>query len=786
MVTGPMQSTDNQRLVACRAEQLLRENQRDIYSRTDRLFAWLMGIQWIAGIVIAVLVSPRSWAGPVSTTHIHLWAAVFLGGAISLFPIALAIFLPGKRLTRHVIAISQMLTSALWIHLSGGRIETHFHVFGSLAFVACYRDWRVLFTASLVVVLDHFARGVYFPESVFGVSSASQWRVLEHGGWVLFEDVFLAITIAQSIGEMKAMARQRAELEATNDLVEAEVKHRTMDLESANELILHKNATLRHQAEELGLQAVELKRAKQQYVELSAFGQILDRSLNEIYIFGTETLLFTRVNRGARENVGYSMDELCQLTPIDLSPEFTREAFEEKVAPLLDGSEEYLGFRTVHRRKDGSKYPVDVHLEASILGDTSVFVAIIGDITEQWKKDEELRESRAMALAADQAKTEFLANMSHEIRTPMTAILGFTGILLGRLSDERDIDAAETILRNGEYLLQLINNILDLSKIEAGKLEVEQLTCSPQQIVGEVADLMRPRATAKGLCLEVEADEPVPDAICSDPTRLRQILINVLGNAIKFTQTGSVLLKTHFASRDETMLQFDVIDTGIGIAGDRISGLFEPFTQADGSMTRQFGGTGLGLAITKRLVEILGGEVEVSSTVGQGTTFSVRIPTGDVDGKAPPDEYIAVPIESNSKSAQETAIRLDQYRVLLAEDGLDNQRLIRLLLTRAGAEVIVAENGEIAVKHALEAVEAGNPFDVVLMDMQMPVLDGYDAARRLRIEGYGRPIVALTAHAMSTDGQKCLDAGCDGYETKPIQPRRLIQIVRDFAQVGMS
>ena len=215
-----------------KGDELFQRNRSDIFRRTDRLFAGLMVIQWIAGVVAAVWISPNTWAGAHSETHLHVWSAILLGGLITLFPVCLALKHPGSKLTRHVIAVSQMLTSALLIHLSGGRIETHFHIFGSLAFLACYRDWPVLISATIIVATDHFVRGVVYPQSVFGVLTASPWRVFEHVTWVVFEDIFLIITIRQSTGEMKAMARHRAALEATNQLVEAEVTSRTKDLEN--------------------------------------------------------------------------------------------------------------------------------------------------------------------------------------------------------------------------------------------------------------------------------------------------------------------------------------------------------------------------------------------------------------------------------------------------------------------------------------------------------------------------------------------------------------------------
>ncbi len=754
--------------ISQRADDLFHENRSNIFRRTDRLFAGLMVIQWIAGIFAAVWISPYTWAGADSETHLHVWAAILLGGLITFFPVCLVIARPGSMLTRHVIAISQMLTSALFIHLSGGRIETHFHVFGSLAFLACYRDWRVLISATIVVAADHFVRGVFYPQSVFGVLTASPWRVFEHAAWVVFEDIFLVITIRQSVGEMKAMARQRAELEAANQMVEAEVESRTRDLEK---------------------QARELRKSKQKAEELSAFGDILEQSLNEIFIFDVWSLHFVNVNHGARDNIGYTMEELRGMTPLDIMPEQTLASFAELVAPLLEGAQDYLEFTTVHRRKDGSEYPVEVHLETSVLGENKVFVAIILDITERRRIEEELRGSRERALAADRSKSEFLANMSHEIRTPMTAILGFNDILLDNATEPEDINAARTVKENGEYLITLINDILDLSKIEAGKLNVEKIACSPHEIIADVASLMRVRAIAKNLQLEAQFNGDIPKTIQSDPTRLRQILINILGNSIKFTETGKVQIVTRLVNGpgEESKLQFDVIDTGIGIAEDKIGKLFQPFTQADGSTTRQFGGTGLGLTISRRLVELLDGEISVSSSIGKGSTFSVTVSTGPLDDVRMTHNAVeSVTETAKTKAVDETQAPLQNLRILFAEDGPDNQRLISFLLKKAGAEVTLADNGQIAFDLANAATEENHPFDVILMDMQMPVLDGYVATRQLRDTGYSVPIIALTAHAMASDRQKCLDAGCDDYLTKPIDRKKLVELVRDYSDTSAA
>ena len=396
----------------------------------------------------------------------------------------------------------------------------------------------------------------------------------------------------------------------------------------------------------------------------------------------------------------------------------------------------------------------------------------------------DLVKTREAAAAASRAKSQFLANMSHEIRTPMTAILGFTDVLHDSVVAPTDIDAVHTIKENGNYLIHIINDVLDLSKIEAGKTELKQTSCAPHAIAADVASLMRVRSEAKGLRLDVQFDGKIPATIHCDPTQLRQILINLVGNAIKFTESGSVKLVTHLLNErgKECRLQFDVIDTGIGIAEDDIKKLFLAFTQADNSMTRQFRGTGLGLTISERLVKLLGGDISVSSVPWKGNTFSITVPTGPLDDLRLIDNDVErSPGTVKTENAGEAQLSLCDRHILYVEDGPDNQRLISFLLKKAGATVTLAENGQAGFDLAMATKRDGYPFDVILMDMQMPVMDGYEATLKLRENDYTLPIIAITAHAMANDRQRCLDIGCDDYATKPVARKALIELVANSA-----
>ena len=405
--------------------------------------------------------------------------------------------------------------------------------------------------------------------------------------------------------------------------------------------------------------------------------------------------------------------------------------------------------------------------------------AIVVRAGELEMQRDELQTARATAEAASRAKSEFLANMSHEIRTPMNAILGFADLLRKDQTKATVTDAANTISRNGQHLLAILNDVLDLSKIEAGKFEVEPRACAPRAIIEEVASLMRVRATEKGLALNIDIAPDVPEAISSDPTRLRQILLNLVANAVKFTEEGEIGLNVRCGSiAGSPKLQFEVTDTGIGITPSQFDSLFKPFTQIESDASRRFGGSGLGLAISQRLAGLIQGEIHVQSEPGRGSTFTLM-----VDLVPLTDETTAqprVPEDVSPATADAQPISLNGIRVLLAEDGPDNQRLFSLVLTGAGASVEIADDGMTAVEAVLLGGTSGEgdaEYDIVLMDMQMPVMDGYTATARLREAGYTGPIVALTAHTMVGDRDKCLAAGCDDYAGKPIRPGELLAVV---------
>jgi len=1281
--------------ISQRAREIEQADLRRRHRYTDRLFAVIMLLQVAGAIVSALVVSPQTWIGTHSSIHLHVWSAFGLGSLLASLPVLLAWKQPGAASTRFVIAIAQMLFSSLLIHFSGGRLETHFHIFASLALLAFYRDWRVLAVASVVITADHLIRGTFWPLSVYGVLSASPWRTLEHAGWVLLENVVLIIACREGLLDLRRIANREAELERMNEQFEHEVAAKTAELAATNlELseanafltaildaqpshivildeagnIKHSNAAwkafrsenggqssvlrdrnyldvcavaasgsvkeaaeaaekilavlsgqsvfetltyachssreqrwftmeltpfnapgrhavmvqnnvtrqhmehaiieaanrensrlaaivekttnavvltdahqritwvnkgferisgysleevhgkspgrllqyektdpatvgqmrtalmaglpfhgriqnrgkdgreywleldiqptfdqhgalegfmgiqsdiselvaARESVERALLQVTSLRnaldqhsllsitdrtgkiidvntgfclvsgytrkelmgqnhqilnsgfhpqsfweemwktigqgkvwrrevcnRAKdgslywvdstivpqlgpdgkpQQYVSLrfeitekkrgeealkraneqnhllaaaverspdativtdlegivrfanpaamrldQSFGHTIElgqpallfcddrlpkpmlqqllhsicegnvfqqpvevpidprgkllqyddrcpihptrwlsvtasplanedgvvdgilfaeadvneeietkRALEEIttamdsatdgvFMFDAESLRFVYANKEAIKQVGYSLDELRKMTAVDINPHFDIKSFGEFVAPLVTAPGSSITVRTEHQHRHGHRIPVENSFQlVAELGTQGRFIAIVRDISEQLHAEQALETAKEQAVLASLAKSEFLANMSHEIRTPMTAILGFADLL--DTSPELAADpvqarnAIQTIRSNANHLLTIINDILDMSKIEAGRMTMEQIDTDPIQIVEEVASLMQPRAIGKGVMVRLEYDTDIPRKIQSDPTRLRQILLNLVGNAIKFTEVGSVTVRTS-VDKESQKMRFQVVDTGIGMTPEQrdLIANFDAFSQADGSTTRQFGGSGLGLRISNSFAEMLGGRIEIESQIGVGSTLSATVSTGDLtDVPMLAPEQISqqqqVVLKDKQQAGdvpQDPAKRLEGIRILLAEDGPDNQRLISFHLRKAGAEVVVAENGRVAA----EAIE-NNPklFDMVFMDMQMPELDGYEATRRLRRAGHRHPIVALTAHAMDGDRQNCTEAGCDDYATKPIDRQQLLDIAERYGK----
>jgi PAS domain S-box-containing protein len=521
---------------------------------------------------------------------------------------------------------------------------------------------------------------------------------------------------------------------------------------------------------------------------------VFDASTQAILEIG-EAGTIVDCNSAAEEIFGIGRDEIIGRAATDqrwgLVLENGKEVPDE-LHPILTTLHTGHPFRScVYGVTDANQKRRWISISTQPLRDTSGkvcgAVSSFADITIQ-------REHADEAIRANAAKSEFLANMSHEIRTPMTSILGFTNLILDISKEQYDADLCQEyagiILRNGDHLLTVINDILDISKLEAGRMTVECVVTDPVSLLFEVESLMHAQVKAKGITLEVKHASDLPKCIMSDPTRLKQILVNLIGNAVKFTETGGVTVTAAMDNHDpaKPFVCFAVEDTGIGMTQQQMKRLFQPFTQADASTTRRFGGTGLGLRISKELSEMLGGNVQVQSTTNVGSVFTVAIPASEISF----EETVGSQQQSTFSNAGQPAVHppegelpLSGLKILFAEDGPDNQRLIGHHLRKAGADVEIYNNGleglqamtEDGTRHG--SLKQPNQYQLVLTDMQMPEMDGYTLARTLRQKGFDGRIVALTANAMASDSKACLAAGCDAYATKPIHVEELISRCRE-------
>ncbi len=751
-----------------RAEALYKSACSQLCRDTDRIFIALMLLQWVLGMLMAVAVTPRTWIGTTPYVHIHVWAATGLGAAISSLPIALAIWAPGKTLTRHVIAIAQMLWSALLIHLSGGRIETHFHVFGSLAFLAFYRDWRVLLTATVVAATDHFVRGYAWPLSVFGTAVASPFLWLEHAAWIVFEDIFLVISCVRGMREMRLVGVREAALEATRDETEQRVRQATSQLRFLNEklnvevaerketeeslrvtqyaldhaadaafwldpedgAILYANdaacnslgyskaeltsrrlfdvdgrlsreswPSLREELQAAGRVSVEsfhLRADGTQFpVELVAYfveledraycmvyahdlteriraeqratrlGRLVEDSRNEIYIFDAETLQFLEVNRGARENLGYTLEELRQKTALDIKPQAHREDCGVYLRRLRSGEAEVASFETVQERADGSQYPIDVRLQLSTYEERPAFVAMVVDVTARaaMQAEHEQMQRQLMDASREAGMAEIATGVLHNVGNVLNSVSVSAEMICERLRTSRVPKLVQVVdllsthredlaaflasdprgQRVPEYLERLAEELCSEQEEHAGEIarlaeklahikEIVQMqqayagragAAEPVDITALLDDAVRLNEDDwERLGVEVVRDYAEIPEICTEKHQILQVLINLVSNARKAMREAPGPGRLHLSVRTTgTEVVVRVSDTGIGIPPENLKRIFSH------GFTTSEDGHGFGLHSSAIAAKRVGGSLcGHSDGPGQGAVFTLTLP----------------------------------------------------------------------------------------------------------------------------------------------------------------
>ena len=513
------------------------------------------------------------------------------------------------------------------------------------------------------------------------------------------------------------------------------------------------------------------------YIE-DIFKAIIQSIQDAIIIMDDEGLI-SFVNRTCTMMLGYTKEEMLNADLHELiAPPQYLSSFRHGFRTFKTTGEGLVIGRTLEieaRRKNGSIFPVELSISSLKMNDSWYSIGIIRDITERRRAEIDILEASEAAENASRTKSEFLANMSHEIRTPLNAMIGATALLLETDIDDEQLKLLEMMHASGESLLTLINNILDISRIEAGRITLEEIPFNLNDLLKRICDTLAVRSSEKNLEMTYEIKPGVPHHLLGDPNRLIQILVNLIGNAIKFTEKGSIRVSVEDmeTTGNNPILKFSISDTGIGIPSAKLESIFNTFTQADASVTRKFGGTGLGLAISRKLIHLMQGDISVDSTRGEGSTFSFTAKFNFAEKGG--SRIIEIRDKDNTHLAAEG---VGSISILLVDDSSDNRFLINAFLRKESCSIVEADNGSIALE-----LFPTQKWDVILMDMQMPVMDGYQATRRIRAfeKEWGiahTPIVALTAHSINTEVKKCLDAGCDVHLAKPVKKADLLNVIK--------
>ena len=946
--------------IAERARELESNDRLSVARRVDRIFAVLLPIQWLGCLAVAVYISPLAWEGTAGPFQPRPLASVGFGGLVIAVPMLLALLRPGWIVTRHLVAMGQMLIGGLLIHLSGGRIETHFYVFGSLAFLALYRDRTVLITATLLATADLLIRGYYWPFSIFGTNHFISWRWMEHVGWILYEDLVLFLGGSEMNRKTRESAVRQAELEATREKIEQKVAERTAELNRAY-LELEEQVAEKERAE-LGRKGAEdrsvsiLEAVVDGIITFDERGIVESHNPAAARIFGDPSGSLTGMCLGAlipefRSGAGEGCDVLPFLVdrnrdpkgrsrelagvrqdgttfPVELSIsqfsinrrtmftgtfrditdrkiieeelrrarvmlevrvlertaelERTNQSLTNEIAErrrieeeLRIGEQrlrfqadampqivwtarpdgivdyfnrrwhEYIGIDLAsaetssweqvihaedlervrrawrHSIDSGADYQCEYRLRdqhtavfrwhlgraVALRDDFGAVIQWVGtctdihdqkhneevlqkahddlehrvrertvelenanelmrlEVIDRRKAEEEALKASALAEAATRAKSDFLATMSHEIRTPMNGVIGMTELALDTQLTPRQREYLEMVRSSADSLLIVINDILDFSKIEAKQLDLDPIPFEIHACLEETLHALALRAHAKGIELACRIGNEVPEILIGDANRLRQIVVNLVGNAIKFTERGEVFVGvgSRRIGEESVELTINVRDTGIGIPTEKQTRIFEPFEQADGSTTRNYGGTGLGLAIASKLVELMGGTIKVESEPGAGSTFSFTAILG--------------------KSAGGVSVRgkldptcLADLQVLVVDDNATNRRILEEILLDWGAIPTTASSGPEALAILRRATREGRGFSVGLIDLMMPKMDGIKLAEAIRrdasLESFS--ILILTSTGFTEDVARSRALGISGFLTKPVRQSELL------------